>query len=166
MPGEADVQAYFARHADRWALPPRMRFRHVYFARDRAGVPASAAAAAALTRLQTAPDDVMLVQGDAFLDGRELALSGAETERRFGAAFARALAAAPLGAWVGPVPSSYGLHLVRVAERTPAASPSLEQVRGRVVHALLADQAAARLERRLVERRVRAAAVETTAAAW
>jgi hypothetical protein len=166
MPGEAEVGAYFARHRARWAQPARVRFRHVYFARDRAGVPAPAAAAAALATLGASPDAAARVRGDAFLDGAEIASSLPEIERRFGATFARGLAAAPAGAWSGPLRSSYGVHLVRVAERVPATSPSLDRVRARVVHALLAERAAARLERRLAARRVRLGAVEPPRAAW
>jgi hypothetical protein len=49
---------------------------------------------------------------------------------RFGAGFATRLAAAEPGAWFGPVPSSYGLHLVWIRERSPAVTPSLDAVRG------------------------------------
>jgi hypothetical protein len=166
MPSEDEVTAYFVRHRDRWMQPARVRFRHVYFARDRAGVPASAAAAAALARLQASAGAPAPVRGDAFLDGSEIALYVPEIARRFGAAFARDVAGTPVGRWSGPVPSSYGLHLVWVAERVPRSAPSLDDVRGRVVHALLADRAAARLERRLAERRMRAQPVEPTATAW
>jgi len=166
MPSEAEVVAYFVRHRERWTQPPRVRFRHVYFARERAGVPASEAATAALARLRASSGAPALVRGDAFLDGSEIALYGPEIERRFGAEFARGVAAAPVGCWSGPLRSSYGLHLVWVAARLPASMPSLDAARGRVVHALLADRAAARLERRLTERRMRAQPVEPTATAW
>jgi parvulin-like peptidyl-prolyl isomerase len=71
----------------------------------------------------------------------------------FGPAFGAAVVRVPVGQWAGPVPSSYGLHLVWVHERTPATLPPLDAIRSRVVHAVLAEQAAARLERRLAERR-------------
>lgn len=39
------------------------------------------------------------------------------------------LDAIDLGAWEGPIRSSYGLHLVRVDARTPGRMPTLDEVR-------------------------------------
>jgi len=59
------------------------------------------------------------------------------------ATYARAVDAGAPGAWFGPVPSSYGLHLVWVRERRPARLPSLDEVRSAVRESLLADRAEA-----------------------
>jgi hypothetical protein len=157
-PDDATLAAYVERHRERFVQPARVRFSHVFFARDRAGEPAAAAAAATLTRLVAgAPEQPAAVTlGDGFLAGSEIAASESEVARTFGPAFAAALVRFPPGAWAGPVASSYGWHLVQVHERVPAAVPPLAAIRSRVVHAVLAEQAAARLERRLAERRARA----------
>jgi parvulin-like peptidyl-prolyl isomerase len=59
---------------------------------------------------------------------------------------------------VGPVPSSYGLHLVLVRERVEAAQPTLAAVRGVVEREVLAErrkkQLAAMYERLLSKYRV------------
>jgi hypothetical protein len=34
--------------------------------------------------------------------------------------------------WTGPLPSAFGLHLVRVTARTPSRMPELAEVRGAV----------------------------------
>ena len=65
------------------------------------------------------------------------------------------MAAAPLAAWAGPIPSSYGLHLVWVHEREPAGVPALGAVRSRVVHALLEERRQARLRERMAALRAR-----------
>lgn len=49
--------------------------------------------------------------------------------RTFGDAFAAALAEAAVGRWSGPVPSSFGVHYVRVTERAPGVEPALADVR-------------------------------------
>jgi len=156
-PGDDVLAAYLERHAARFTQPARVRFTHVFFARDRAGEPAATAAAAALTRLaaepaRPAPGSL----GDGFLSGPEFTGSEADVARVFGPAFAAGVASLPVGRWAGPVPSSYGWHLVEVRERVPPVVPPLAAVRSRVLHAVLAEQAAARLERRLAERRARA----------
>jgi hypothetical protein len=53
--------------------------------------------------------------------------------REFGDAFAVALVQAPVGEWMGPIDSSFGLHYVHVSERTPAVNPVLAAVRDQVV---------------------------------
>jgi parvulin-like peptidyl-prolyl isomerase len=50
----------------------------------------------------------------------------------FGIEFAGALGELPERRWQGPVRSSYGLHLVRIDERTAAAMPALAEVRAAV----------------------------------
>jgi parvulin-like peptidyl-prolyl isomerase len=49
--------------------------------------------------------------------------------RDFGEEFGKALETAPVGQWTGPVPSGFGLHLVRISERTPGYVPTLDEAR-------------------------------------
>ena len=46
----------------------------------------------------------------------------------FGPAFARSLAGARQGAWIGPIASGYGWHLVYVDTLTPQRIPAFEEV--------------------------------------
>jgi parvulin-like peptidyl-prolyl isomerase len=48
---------------------------------------------------------------------------------QFGSAFTDALLQQPLGTWVGPLASAYGMHLVRVSAVTPGQLPDLAEVR-------------------------------------
>jgi hypothetical protein len=47
--------------------------------------------------------------------------------------------------WVGPIPSTLGLHLVWVHERIPGAMPPLDLVRPQVVRALAEERAVKRV---------------------
>jgi parvulin-like peptidyl-prolyl isomerase len=47
----------------------------------------------------------------------------------FGQEFAQQVDQAPVGQWSGPLESAYGLHLVRVDERTAGEVPTLEEIR-------------------------------------
>jgi parvulin-like peptidyl-prolyl isomerase len=80
-------------------------------------------------------------------------MSDLQLERRFGPKFAAAFKTAPIGQWTGPLESPFGLHLVWLSQRIPAASPAFDSVRGRVVHDLLAEREAQQLERRIGQRR-------------
>jgi len=55
----------------------------------------------------------------------------------------------PAGAWVGPVGSSYGLHLVWIDERMPARLPSLAEVHRQVLLRALRERGAERAEERM-----------------
>jgi parvulin-like peptidyl-prolyl isomerase len=119
---------------------------HVYFARAARGDRAGADATAALAALRAGG----AVRGDAFLGGGTVGpASAAEIARALGPAIADATGTAPIGEWIGPLESPWGVHLVRVEERTPSALPPPELVRGQVVHHLLADRSAARAATRL-----------------
>lgn len=72
--------------------------------------------------------------------------SAAALTRRLGAGFGEAVASLPVGRWSGPVASSYGLHLVFVEERLPAAPRPLEEVAGSIERAIR-EQRAARARR-------------------
>ena len=78
------------------------------------------------------PDDTAAL-GDPFLHARELPLWPVDTlSSRMGPAFAEGVRPAPVGEWSGPIPSSYGLHMVWVRERAPAEIPPLDSIRTRV----------------------------------
>jgi parvulin-like peptidyl-prolyl isomerase len=47
----------------------------------------------------------------------------------FGSDFAAQIAEAPVGQWMGPLQSGFGLHLVRVDDRKAGAMPAFEQIR-------------------------------------
>ena len=134
-----------AAHADALRVEPRMAFRQVYVNRERRGANADADAAAILARLNTAGGRVDEA-GDATMLPSEVGLAPwRDVDRIFGPGFARRLGQAPLGTWVGPVPSSYGLHLVWVHERVEGAPPKLADVRGVVEREFLADRRKAQL---------------------
>ena len=53
-------------------------------------------------------------------------------QRDFGSEFARSLITVQRGRWEGPIPSGFGLHLVRVEKIVPARRPNLSEVRAAV----------------------------------
>lgn len=160
MPTEAELAAHLARYAERFVAPPRITLTHVYLAADRRGamlVPEATALLAVLRRDGVRPRDVAAL-GDPFIRGSMLTASRAELERTLGATFAAAIWEGPTRTWFGPVPSSYGVHLVWIENRTAAETPPLASVRSRVLHEVLRERAAARRADRLRVLRARYAA--------
>jgi peptidyl-prolyl cis-trans isomerase C len=136
-PDDKALQAYYDANRERYATPGRVAMRHIYFNSDRTGETPQAAAAAALSRLQAG--------GEAASDPSLLPLTyadiaEADIARDYGAEFAAAVHKAPVGAWVGPAPSAYGLHLIRVERRLPTQIPPLADVREDVRAAWLAER--------------------------
>src|SRR6059036_1826292 len=129
-PSEADLEAYLARHAEELAEPARTRLTQVYLSEQARGAAAASDARALLDELPGMSPEEARARGDAFIRGAEVDGSRADLERTFGPGFAVAVDAAPLRTWVGPVRSSYGLHLVWVDAREPGRTPALAEVRG------------------------------------
>jgi len=137
-PDDAALTRHLATHAGEFAEPPRLTLAHVFLRRARAGE-----ADEVLGSLRGGADPAGL--GDPFVHGREVKRRTAkQLGGLFGKAFAAAVSELPVGEdWRGPVGSTYGVHLVRVLERTPGRVPPLKAVRAKVVAHLDAQRRAA-----------------------
>jgi len=154
-PDEDAIRAYHASHAERFTSPPRVKATHVYLSGARRGDELDDDAARLLAELRAqgvSPSDARAL-GDPFVRGAAIAGGGDALARAFGAGFAREVAALPVGGWHGPIASSYGAHLVWVEEHEPARLAPLDEVRGRVVHALLRERGEVRARERLARLR-------------
>ena len=139
-PDDAALQARLEADPERYGHPARLDFEQVFFSRGRHGAALETVAAEALARLRDGEDFRGL--GDPAPSGASL--TGATPElvaRRYGGAFASALAELPVGVWQGPIASSLGAHLVRVGARQPFREATLDEAR----EALVRDD---RVERR------------------
>ncbi len=59
---------------------------------------------------------------------------------RYGDVFAEHVSTLELNNWQGPIPSTQGVHFVRVVDHRPAALPPLDEVRSRVFRLWQAEQ--------------------------
>lgn len=153
-PTNAELQAYLEAHAERYAVVERVTLTHVFVGTDQHGSDAERIAAELHAQLAAGADPATL--GDPFLRGRDFPQ---RTERDlagiFGVPFAAQVMVLPTGEWSGPLRSSYGLHLVRVSDRSAARRPALQEVRATVLRdweeerrAAASAQALARLRQR------------------
>lgn len=128
-PSRAELETWFAAHAEDFARPPRATFRHLYFSPDRRGAQARDDAARALASLAGAPADAAAAGADPF-PFREYYGDRPfdEVASAFGPPFARSLFALAPGAWRGPIESGYGWHLVYVDSIAPPRTPALEEI--------------------------------------
>lgn len=134
VPTEQALRDWHASHPERFTRPALLTFSHIYFSPDMRGEAATAAAEAALLRLNGPNPPASTTLGDPFMLQRQYGdIPFRELSRQFGNAFAEALSALPVSeAWQGPVMSAYGVHLVRVDQSRPATLPTFEDIEAEV----------------------------------
>ncbi|MGE5208062.1 MAG: peptidyl-prolyl cis-trans isomerase [Alphaproteobacteria bacterium] len=144
-PSTAELKAWFEKNTDKFALPSRYSFRHVYFSPDKRGKNAYNDAAGMLTKIAGRPEDSSLIApaADRFMfqdyygDRTPSAIA-----KEFGPQFAVALEKVKPGSWQGPIESGYGWHLVFVDTVIPGRVPAFEEIESDVKTAWLGEQKA------------------------
>jgi hypothetical protein len=138
VPQDAELQAWLRTHPAAYRISPRYSLQQVYLDPQRRGARLTADVEAARKLLShdddASPGDVTLLP--AHVDN----MAAEDLATLFGTAFEQALVRAPIGAWSGPIASSFGTHLVRIDARTPARLPSLAEVREDVERDWLRDR--------------------------
>lgn len=135
-PDEAELETYFQQNQKKFEIPSQIAFSHVFFSPSKRGASLQSDAENALNQLRSnqAINDSQAGVGDPFMLQNEYPLQTPdEVKALFGGEFATALFSQHGNGWFGPVPSSYGLHLVRISQLTPAHLPQLAEVRSKVL---------------------------------
>lgn len=155
-PSEEELQEYFRAHRDRYRQPRRVSLSHVFLRRDRPRAVPDADARRLLGELQSAAlgADGAIGRGDVFALGHHFrSKSQHDLQKIFGADFAAAVIAASPGAWIGPVRSPYGVHLVWIGDVEPERVADLASVRKQVEQTLRTERREAGVRRTLEELR-------------
>jgi hypothetical protein len=145
VPTDAELVTYLQRNPEKFRRPAVLSFEQVLFDPAAYGDQLDVALASAKAALNggAAPDS----QGrHSLLPTRVDQLPADLVARDFGDDFGKALASAPVGQWLGPVRSGFGVHLVRITERQPGYIPSLGEARREVTREWETDRRTAALE--------------------
>lgn len=130
-----EVAAYFAVHRNEYANAATVSFGHVFFDLRKGGPAALERARTELARLRglDVPLEDAIERGDRFPYQRHYAdVVPQALLPELGERVSRAVLAAPLDQWHGPVESALGYHLLRVTRRTAATLPELSTIRDTV----------------------------------
>jgi peptidyl-prolyl cis-trans isomerase C len=144
-PSTDTLRAWFKDHQQRFALLPRVSFRHLYFSSDRHGERTRDAAAKALEQIagQPAASSDVAALGDPFMYQDYYGdRSFDDMAKLFGLNFARALVNIKPGSWQGPVESGYGWHLIFVDSAATSRVPAFEEIEPDIKASWIADQRA------------------------
>ena len=155
-PSTTELKAWFEKNSDKFALPSRYSFRHLYFSPDKRGTNAQFDALKTLAKIAGQPEDSKLAVslGDRFMfqdyygDRTPEALA-----KEFGPQFAVALEKVKPGSWQGPIESGYGWHLVYVDTVIPGRIPALEEIEADAKTAWLGEQKATAWKKAYAEMR-------------
>jgi peptidyl-prolyl cis-trans isomerase C len=130
-PDETALNDYFLANSDKYELPARISFTHVYFSPDKHGNRIFDDAGKVLTDIQASATPVSRApdQGDPFMLQYDYTLETPfEVARLFGQGFAEQIFQTETDNWQGPIESGYGLHLVRINEKVDARMQELGAV--------------------------------------
>jgi hypothetical protein len=144
-PSSAELKAWFEKNTDKFVLPSRYSFRHVYFSPDKRGTTAHDHAVKVLAKIAGHSEDLPLIPSiadrfmfqDYYGDRTPSAIA-----KEFGPQFAVALEKLKPGSWQGPIESGFGWHLVFVDTVIPGRIPAFEEIESEVKTAWLGEQKA------------------------
>ena len=157
-PSTDELKAWFDKNSQKFALPSRYSFRHLYFSPDKRGKKAQGDAADALAKIAGQPENSSFAAsvGDRFMfqdyygDRTPSAIA-----KEFGPQFAVALEKLKPGSWQGPVESGYGWHLVFVDTVIPGRIPAFEEIEPDVKTAWLGEQKSVAWQKAYAEMRAK-----------
>ncbi|MDE2435393.1 MAG: peptidyl-prolyl cis-trans isomerase [Sphingomonadales bacterium] len=135
-PGDSQLQALIDKDPARYAPETKLTFNQIYLGQD--SPEQRLAASRVLGKLQAGEDDRNLGQPIP-VPASFSKDPASDVGSVFGDEFVGGLRRAPIGIWSGPIVSGFGLHLVRVTERTSSATPKLVDVRQAVENDWRAD---------------------------
>ncbi|MCA0895012.1 peptidyl-prolyl cis-trans isomerase [Microbulbifer agarilyticus] len=130
-PSDEELQTYLDSNPTAFTAQARYHFEQVYL--DPARRYSNADVLELLGQLRAAASVDHRQFSDPIMLPAQLVDTDTQTiDRTFGEGFAATLANAPTGQWHGPIQSSYGMHLVRIASHQPGRNAKLAEVRDAV----------------------------------
>jgi peptidyl-prolyl cis-trans isomerase C len=157
-PTTAELRNWFEKNSGKFAQPPRLSFRHLYFSPDRRGARARDDAQQALAKLAGQPVDAKGANAlaDPFMFQEYYRDRAPEfLGKEMGPQFALAVAKLTPGSWQGPIESGFGWHLVFVDTVISGRVPAFEEVEADVRTARLGEQKAQAWEKAYKELRAK-----------
>lgn len=129
-PAPGELEAYFTANDQAYRQRPRLAIEQIYLGEK----PNSVNVTQFLAALNSDPDTDSTVMGERTFLPAHLGLSTSEAiDNVFGQGFFAQLVEMPQDKWVGPVVSSFGIHLVRISDRLREQTPALSEIRDLVL---------------------------------
>lgn len=151
-----ELQAFLDENSNDFRVDPLLTFRQIHFDNSDNAIGADASARFLLGRLQNQdmPEDISKLGDPSPLPTYIEEVREPDMSPLFGREFAAALSAAPVGEWIGPIPSRLGLHIVYIDQSIAGRIPDLDEIAEQVDEKWRAARRAAAIDelyRRLAE---------------
>jgi len=159
-----DLRAFYTARPDLFTVPSLVTFDQVFFSPGERGATLEADAAAGLIALRAGRASTEVGDRTPLRETYDNA-PREQVAVLFGATLADALFAAPPGDWQGPFRSDFGLHVVRLRNRTTQRLPPYEEIEARVAEEFGAQRRRDANERAYQEMRAKYQVVIETPAA-
>jgi peptidyl-prolyl cis-trans isomerase C len=137
------LRSWFGDNQQRFSLPARVSFRHLYFSPDQRGEHTREDAVRGMAQLAGKPGnwEGAAALADPFMDQDYYGdRSADDLAKLFGLNFAQDVAGLKPGAWQGPIESGYGWHLVFIDTFVPGRVPAFEEIEPEIKAEWIEDQ--------------------------
>jgi peptidyl-prolyl cis-trans isomerase C len=137
------LRLWFRDSQQRFSLPARVSFRHLYFSPDQRGEHSREDAVRVMAQLAGKPGnwEGAAALADPFMNQDYYAdRSADDLAKLFGLNFAQDIAGLKPGAWQGPIESGYGWHLVFIDTFVPGRVPAFEEIEPEIKAEWIEDQ--------------------------
>jgi peptidyl-prolyl cis-trans isomerase C len=137
------LRSWFRDNQQRFSLPARVSFRHLYFSPDQRGEHSREDAVRVMAQLTGKPGnwEGAAALGDPFMDQDYYGdRSSEDLAKLFGLNFAQDIAGLKPGAWQGPIQSGYGWHLIFIDTLAPGRVPAFEEIEPEIRAEWIEDQ--------------------------
>ncbi|MEM9727147.1 MAG: peptidylprolyl isomerase [Myxococcota bacterium] len=132
-PTREDLEAHRQRHPDRFEREGKVRFEHVFLSGTRRGEALEADAARMRQELDDRGLEPPVGLGDPLPGLRSVQSSTvSQVKNEYGTQLADVIDEGLIGVWRGPASSVYGLHFVRVLEKSPPSLPPFAVIEAEV----------------------------------
>lgn len=141
-PSDEELEKYLKENRQAYLVAPIITFRQIYLNSELRGEKVNNDARSLLGDLQSAGADADISRlGDPTMLPSTMKKSSVYLiKRQFGRSFGQKIMELETGKWVGPVSSSYGLHVIYIDEFLPGRLPELTEVRKEVERDWLLQQ--------------------------
>ncbi|MDA9636908.1 peptidylprolyl isomerase [SAR86 cluster bacterium] len=134
-PSDKELIPFYDTKTDFYTNPAKFSFTHLYFSIEENAI---GRANLALAKIN---DEEIFSGADPFLLGKNFSNRSIESiEKDFGVNFTKIFDSPILDTWVGPVKSSYGIHLVKISDQSASYLPEFEEIRPQVKIDYLLEQ--------------------------
>ena len=133
---DEDIEAYYALRNERYRLPVIVDLEQVFLNRDKRGDKIENEALRLLEELKQhnpSPEEIFNYGDVSMLNNIHNDVSKQGLDRVFGSGFSSQVITLSPGEWIGPIESSYGMHIVKITNRIESRIPELKEVLQKVI---------------------------------